>query len=101
MKILLTSFVLFFSNPAFCEYIMIQSWFDDEYNVIGTNHWDEYGTRFASYKDCEEGLLNIYKKDTPEFGSMEIAKFWNNEINVVIYRNDGSIQVNFTCTKLF
>ncbi len=101
MKILLTLFVLIFSNPAFCEYIMIQSWFDDVHNAIGTNHWDEYGKRFASYKDCEESLLNMYKEDTAEYGSMEIVRFWNNEINVVIYRNDGSIQVNFTCTKLF
>ena len=80
---------------------MIQSWFSDKHNAIGTRHWDEYGKRFASYKDCEESLLNMYKKDTPEHGSMEIVKFWDDEINVVIYRNDGSIQVNFTCTKLF
>ena len=101
MKILLLLSVLLFSNSAYCQYIMIQSWFDTEHNVIGTNHWDEYGNRFNSYKDCEDSLLYMYKEDTAEHGLMEIARFWNNEINVVIYRKDGSIQVNFTCTELF
>ena len=80
---------------------MIQSWYDNEHNAIGTNHWDEYGNRFASYKDCENSLFSIYKDDTADHGWMEVVRFWDNEINIVIYRDDGSVQVNFSCTELF
>ena len=100
MKTFLTLFVLLFSSSVVADYIMIQTYYNTEHDTIGVAHWDEYGKRFANYQQCESSLITLYKDSSNDYGKFVIRKSWEEKINVVIYRSDGSIQVNFNCIEL-
>ena len=44
--------------------------------------------------------MTLFKDSSNDYGKYVIKKSWNEQINVIIYRSDGSIQVNFNCIEL-
>ena len=108
MKILLTLFVLFFSSLVFGEeWIILQSWNDKDENFINnTYQWDFNDESwnsgiFYSFKECENKLLEEWKKRLKEnFKIISHSGLFGEEIVLVINNPDASVRSQYKCLKL-
>lgn len=100
--------LILFSSSVFAEeWIIIQSWNDQEDKVIAHKYqwnFDEYEWNFNtlnSYEECEDYLLKQWKKDLNDtFSILTTHNGVFEQIVIVINNSDVLVQSQFSCIRI-